>query len=45
MEIFESELKNVKKCNLFVKEKVTIKWTRYEVMLSVLTDLNIQWMK
>ena len=43
LERLESELKNVKNFKLFEKEKVTKKWTRYEVILSVLKESNIQW--
>ena len=35
LERLESELVNVKKFELFEKEKVTKKWTRYEVIITV----------
>ena len=43
IERLESELKNVKKFKLFEKEKVTKKLTRYEVILTVFKESNIQW--
>ena len=43
LERLESELHNVKKFELFEKEKVTKKWTRYEVTLTVLKESHIQW--
>ena len=39
----ETELKKVKKFKLLEKEKVTKKWTRYEVILTVLKESIIQW--
>ena len=43
LERLESELLNVKKFELFEKEKVTRKWTRYEVILTVTKESIIQW--
>ena len=43
LERLESELVNVKKFELFEKEKVTKKWTRYEVIITVSKELIIQW--
>ena len=43
IERFESELKNVRTFKLFEQEKVTKKWTRYDVILTVLKESIIQW--
>ena len=44
-ERFETELNRdkVKKFEVFEREKVSKKWTRYEVVLTVLKDSSIQW--
>ena len=43
LERLESELHNVKKFELFEKEKLTKKWTRYEVTLTVLKFKRIKY--